>query len=35
MDGPMPGYVTINMEVEIEPGVMVARHKHPGIVPRI
>ncbi len=27
----MPGYVTINMEVEIEPGVMVARHKHPGI----
>ena len=31
MDGPMPGYVTINMEVEIEPGVMVARHTHPGI----
>lgn len=31
MDGPMPGYVTINMEVEIEPGVIVARHTHPGI----
>lgn len=31
MDGPMPGYVTIVAEVEIEPGVMVARHTHPGI----
>ena len=31
MDGPMPGYVTINAEVEIDPGVMVARHTHPGI----
>jgi quercetin dioxygenase-like cupin family protein len=31
MDGPMPGYVTINMEVEIDPGVSVARHTHPGI----
>lgn len=31
MDGPMPGYVTLNMEVEIEPGVSVARHTHPGI----
>ena len=31
MDGPMPGYVTINMEVEIDPGVTVARHTHPGI----
>jgi quercetin dioxygenase-like cupin family protein len=30
-DGPMPGYVTINMEVEIDPGVTVARHTHPGI----
>ena len=30
-DGPMPGYVTIIAEVEIEPGVMVARHTHPGI----
>ena len=31
MDGPMPGYVTINAEVEIEPGVFIARHTHPGI----
>ena len=31
MDGPMPGYVTVNAEVEIEPGVLVARHTHPGI----
>ena len=31
MDGPVPGYVTINAEVEIEPGVLVARHTHPGI----
>ena len=32
MDGPMPGYVTINMEVEIDPGVTFARRTHPGIV---
>jgi len=31
MDGPMPGYVIIIAEAEIEPGVMVARHTHPGI----
>ena len=31
MDGPVPGNVTINVEVEIEPGVLVARHTHPGI----
>ncbi len=31
MDGPMPGYVTINMEVEIDPGVTIPRHTHPGI----
>jgi quercetin dioxygenase-like cupin family protein len=31
MDGPMPGYVTVNAEVEIEPGVFIARHTHPGI----
>jgi quercetin dioxygenase-like cupin family protein len=30
-DGPVPGYVTINVEAEIEPGVMVAQHTHPGI----
>ena len=31
MDGPMPGYVTLNMEVEIEAGAVVPRHTHPGI----
>jgi quercetin dioxygenase-like cupin family protein len=31
MDGPMPGYVTIITENEIEAGVTVARHTHPGI----
>jgi len=31
MDGPVPGYVTVNMEVEVEAGVLIARHKHPGI----
>jgi quercetin dioxygenase-like cupin family protein len=30
-DGPVPGYVTIIVEAEIEPGIAVARHKHPGI----
>jgi quercetin dioxygenase-like cupin family protein len=30
-DGPVPGYVTLIVEVEIEPGVMIARHTHPGI----
>lgn len=30
-DGPMPGYVTIIAEAEIEPGIKVARHTHPGI----
>jgi quercetin dioxygenase-like cupin family protein len=27
----MPGYVTIIAEAEIEPGIAVARHTHPGI----
>src|ERR1035437_5159715 len=31
MDGPMPGYVTINMKVEIDPVETIARHSHPGI----
>jgi quercetin dioxygenase-like cupin family protein len=31
IDGPAPGYVTINMEVEIDPGVAVGRHTHPGV----
>ena len=30
-EGPMAGYVTVIAEVEIEPGVMVGRHTHPGI----
>jgi len=30
-DGPMDGYVTVEMKVEIEPGALVARHTHPGI----
>jgi quercetin dioxygenase-like cupin family protein len=31
VDGPTTGYVTIVVEAEIEPGVTVARHTHPGI----
>jgi quercetin dioxygenase-like cupin family protein len=31
MDGPMPGYVTLSVEVEIEPGAFIPRHTHPGI----
>jgi quercetin dioxygenase-like cupin family protein len=31
IDGPVPGYTTIVMDVTIEPGVSVARHTHPGI----
>lgn len=31
IDGPASGYVTINAEVEIDPGFTVARHTHPGI----
>ena len=30
-DGPMEGYVTVEMKIEIEPDAMVARHTHPGI----
>ena len=30
-DGPVPGYVTIIVEAEIEAGVTIARHTHPGI----
>src|ERR1700726_5159361 len=30
-DGPAPGYVTITAEAEIEAGVTIARHTHPGI----
>jgi quercetin dioxygenase-like cupin family protein len=31
IDGPVPGYVTITIEAEIDPGITVARHTHPGI----
>jgi quercetin dioxygenase-like cupin family protein len=30
-DGPAPGYVTLLVEAEIEAGVTVARHTHPGV----
>jgi quercetin dioxygenase-like cupin family protein len=31
MDGPTPGYVTLVVEVNIDPGTLVGRHTHPGI----
>lgn len=31
IDGPMAGYVTVIAEVEIDAGVMIGRHTHPGI----
>lgn len=31
MDGPAPGYITVLMEVDVEPNVLVGRHTHPGI----
>jgi len=31
MDGPTPGYVTILVEAELQPGGTIARHTHPGI----
>jgi len=30
-DGPTPGYVTLLVAIEIEPGVTIGRHTHPGI----
>lgn len=30
-EGPVPGYVTLLVEAEIEAGVAVGRHTHPGI----
>jgi len=30
-DGPAPGYVTVLVEAEIEAGVAVGRHTHPGV----
>ena len=31
IDGPVPGYATIVMEVTIAKGTTIARHTHPGI----
>lgn len=31
IDGPVPGYMTVIMDVSIEPGVTVPRHTHPGV----
>jgi len=31
LDGPMPGYETINVRVDLEAGAPIARHTHPGI----
>ncbi|MGA7955673.1 MAG: cupin domain-containing protein [Xanthobacteraceae bacterium] len=31
MDGPMPGYATVIVELEVAAGTMVGRHSHPGI----
>ena len=31
MDGPMPGYVTLVVEVNIDAGTLIPRHTHPGI----
>ena len=31
IEGPMAGYVTVIAEVEIDAGVMIGRHTHPGI----
>jgi quercetin dioxygenase-like cupin family protein len=30
-DGPVDGYVTVEMKVEIEPGAAIARHTHPRV----
>jgi hypothetical protein len=30
-DGPIDGYVTVSVRVEIEAGALVARHTHPGV----
>ena len=31
MDGPVPGYQTVTVEVELEPKFIVPLHSHPGI----
>ena len=30
-DGPAPGFETVGVKVEIEPGATIARHTHPGV----
>ncbi len=30
-DGPMAGYETVNVKVELDAGATIARHTHPGI----
>src|SRR5271165_6306327 len=30
-DGPIDGYVTVEVRVELDPGTPVARHTHPGV----
>ncbi len=30
-EGPSPGYITLLVDITIEPGVMIGRHTHPGI----
>jgi hypothetical protein len=34
IEGPVPGYVTISVEAEIEAGATVGRHTHPGTYSR-
>jgi quercetin dioxygenase-like cupin family protein len=31
IDGPTPGYVTLIVDIEIEPGITIGRHTHPGV----
>ncbi len=31
IDGPVPGYETIEVRLDIDPGTPVARHTHPGV----
>ena len=30
-DGPVAGYETVVVEIEVEPGVVAPRHTHPGV----
>jgi quercetin dioxygenase-like cupin family protein len=30
-DGPVPGYETVVVEIEVEPGTIAPRHTHPGV----